>query len=64
MRLLAEGALASSARATVDDVLLISGRELAARSPASNKDALDKHASNTLPDSPAEAAAAGLVGLV
>lgn len=64
IRLLAEGALASSARAAVDEVLLLSGKDLAARSPATNRDGLDDHAASTLPDSQVEAAAAALVGLL
>jgi hypothetical protein len=64
VRLLAEGALASSARAAVDDVVILNGKDLASRSPASSRDALDAHASTVLPTSQTEAAAAALVGLL
>jgi hypothetical protein len=64
VRLLAEGALAAAARAEVTDVLLLNGKELADRSPASSKGDLDAEAESQLPDHPTEAAAAALSGLV
>ena len=64
IRLLAEGALASAARSKVRDVLLRSGRDLAARSPAGTKAQLDAYATRSAPGTPTEAAAAALSGLV
>jgi len=63
VRLLAEGALAAAAKIAVDDVIVLSGKDLAARSPASSRDALDAHAVSALPGTQVEAAAAGLAGL-
>jgi hypothetical protein len=63
LRLLAEGALAAAARAEIADVVLLEGKDLAARCPAGKKSALDLHASTALPNAPAEAAAAALAGI-
>jgi hypothetical protein len=64
VRLLAEGALAASAREEVDEVLLLTGKDLAAKSPAASKADMDTHAKSVLPGTPVEAAAAALVGLL
>lgn len=63
LRLLAEGALVASAREEVSDVLLLTGKDLAARSPAASKADMDAHAGSLLPSENVEAAAAALVGL-
>jgi hypothetical protein len=63
IRLLAEGALAGAARAEVTDVLMLTGKDLAARSPSKSKDDLDAEAAAQVPRSPVEAAAAALAGL-
>jgi hypothetical protein len=63
LRLLAEGALVGAARAEVEDVLVLTGKELAARSPTASKDDLDAEAERQLAGSPVEAAAAALAGL-
>jgi hypothetical protein len=64
LRLLAEGALAAAARAEVTEVVLLEGKDLAAKSPARNKADLDQHAAAVLPNTPKEAGAAALAGLV
>lgn len=63
LRLLAEGALTAAARAEVEEVHALTGKELADRSPASSKADLDSEAAQQVPGSPIEAAAAALVGL-
>lgn len=63
MRLLAEGALAAAAKEVVDDVLLLTGKDTAAFSPAASKPDLENHAGAVLPDPYVEAAAAALAGL-
>ena len=63
LRLLAEGAMAGAARSEVRDVILLPGKDLAAKSPATSKDDLDTQAAGRVPNSPVEAAAAALVGL-
>jgi hypothetical protein len=64
IRLLAEGALASAARAEVGTVLVQTGKDLAAGTPAGTKANLDQELVNKLPSGDAEASAAALVGLV
>ncbi len=64
LRLLAEGALVASAREEVSDVLLLTGKDLAARSQAASKADMDTYAGSVLPSENVEAAAAALVGLV
>ena len=64
LRLLAEGALAAVARDEIENVLLKSGQDLASRTPAGSKAALETEAENKLPDASPEAAAAALAGLV
>lgn len=64
LRLLAEGALAGAARAAVRDVLILAGKELGQRSAAGSKEALDQEAAQQAPNSPNEAAAAALSGLI
>jgi hypothetical protein len=63
LRLIAEGALAAAARGQVNEVFLLSGKDLADRTPAQSKDDLDAEAARQLPDAPVGAAAAGLAGL-
>jgi hypothetical protein len=63
MRLLAEGALTAAAKEVVDDVLLLTGKDTAALSPAASKADLEQHADAVLPDLYVEAAAAALAGL-
>ena len=62
LRLLAEGALTAAARDEVGDVLIGTGKELAARVPM-KKAALEAHAEAALSGAPVEAAAAALAGL-
>src|SRR4051812_46480110 len=64
LRLLAEGALASAARDEVADVLILPGKDLAQRSPATSKDDLESEAEKQVPGGPVEATAAALSGLV
>lgn len=64
VRLLAEGALAAAAREKVEDVHVLTGKELAGRTTAGKKADLDARADAKLPDSDKEAAAAALAGLV
>jgi hypothetical protein len=63
LRLLAEGALAACAHDEVSDVVILTGKDLAAHASMS-KAALDAHAQATCPSAPSEAAAAALAGLV
>jgi hypothetical protein len=63
-RLLAEGAITSTAKAVVDDVLLADGKTLGGRCPAGSKAALETEASSQLPGEQVDAAAAALSGLV
>ena len=63
VRLLAEGALAACARDEVSAVVLLTGKDLAARSPAASKADMDAHAEKVLPGENVEASSAALVGL-
>jgi|tagenome__1003787_1003787.scaffolds.fasta_scaffold20909378_1 hypothetical protein len=63
-RLLAEGAITATARATVDHVVLADGKDLAAACPVANKAALIAEARRAVPGAPEDAAAAALAGLV
>jgi hypothetical protein len=63
-RLLAEGALAACAKATVDDTMLADGKTLGGRCPAASKAGLEAEAALRLVDEPLDAAAAALSGLV
>jgi hypothetical protein len=63
LRLLAEGALAGAARGEVEDVLVLTGKELADRSRATSKDNLEAEAARQMPGCPREAATAALSGL-
>lgn len=63
-RLLAEGAVTASAKATVNDVLLADGKTLGGRCPAGSKPALEAEATKLLAGQPLDAAAAALSGLV
>ena len=63
LRLLAEGALVGAARSQVNDVLVLSGKELADRCRAASKADLDSAAASQAPGSAKEAAAAALSGL-
>jgi hypothetical protein len=63
-RLLAEGAITSSAKVAVDDVILADGKALGGRCPSASKAALEAEAARLLPGLPLDAAAAALSGLV
>lgn len=63
LRLLAEGALTGAARSRVNDVIVMTGKDLAARTRADSKADLDAEARRQVPGAPVEAAAAALVGL-
>lgn len=62
IRLLAEGALAAAAREEVDNVFVLTGKELADRSPASSKPDLDQLGSEIGASSHGDAAAAARAG--
>lgn len=64
IRLLAEGAIAAFAKSRVDDVWVLTGKELADRSPATSKNDLDAKGSELVGDDFAQAAAAAAVGLI
>jgi hypothetical protein len=63
LRLLAEGALAAAAREELDDVQVLTGKELADRSPAKSKPELDKLGTELGQASHGEAAGAALAAL-
>jgi hypothetical protein len=63
LRLLAEGALAGAARGEVEDVLVLTGKELADRSRATSKANLEAEAERQISGIPVEPAAAALSGL-
>jgi hypothetical protein len=64
IRLLAEGAIAAFAKSHVEDVLVLTGKELADRSPAGSKDSLDAKGAELVGDEYGQAAAAALVGII
>lgn len=62
VRLMAEGALVAASVDVVTSVVLLPGRDLAARAGV-DKAALDARAASLCPDTPVEATAAAVVGL-
>jgi hypothetical protein len=63
IRLLAEGTLTAFAKSHVEDVFVLTGKELTDRSPATSKAALDSMGTELGGDDYGQAASAALVGL-